>query len=396
MFHLADPKDIKDGKITDVYFERTLEIIKAKKIDKRVAAEVRASQLPSSYPWAVLAGLDEVLTLFEGIKVNLWAMREGTFFHPLEPVLLIEGNYSDFAKYETPLLGFLCQASGVATRAARCKKAAGDKFIYHFGARRMHPGIAPMIDRACFIGGCDGVAVSKSAQELGEEPVGTIPHALILLVGDTLKATRFFHEIIEPGVKRVSLIDTLGDEKFEALKVAEGLGKDLFAIRLDTPSSRKGNFLQLLKEVRWELDLRGFNEVKLFVSGGIDEEEISQLDQVADAFGVGTWISNAPVIDFALDIVEVEGRPSAKKGKCSGKKQVWRCSSCYSTLILPRGKRAERCSCGGEMLPLLQPMVEEGKIIKKTPSPQRLRDYVLAQLQNYSLPARRLEGRKET
>lgn len=385
MFHLADPKDIKEGKITDVYFERTVKIIKAKGIDRRVAAEVRASQLPASYPWAVLAGLDEVLTLFEGIKVNLWAMPEGTFFHSFEPVLVIEGNYSDFAKYETPLLGFLCQASGVATRAARCKKAAGDKLIYHFGARRMHPGIAPMIDRASFIGGCDGVAVSKSAQELGEEPIGTIPHALILLVGDTVKATRVFDEVIEPEVKRVSLIDTLGDEKFEALRVAEELGKDLFGVRLDTPSSRRGDFLQLLKEVRWELDLRGFNKVKLFVSGGIDEEKINQLNQVADAFGVGTWISNAPVIDFALDIVEVEGRPFAKKGKCSGTKQVWRCSSCDSTLILPRGKRAERCSCGGEMFPLLKPMIEEGKIVKKIPSAQRLRDYVLEQLQNYSL-----------
>lgn len=385
MFHLANPKDIKEGKVTDVYFERTVEIIKAKKIDKRVAAEVRASQLPNSYPWAVLAGLDEVLTLFEGIEISLRAMSEGSFFHPFEPVLVIEGSYSDFAKYETPLLGFLCQASGVATRAARCKKAARDKLIYHFGARRMHPGIAPMIDRACFIGGCDGVAVSRSARELGEEPVGTIPHALIILVGDTLKATQLFHEVIEPKVKRVSLIDTLGDEKFEALRVAEGLGKDLFAVRIDTPSSRKGDFLSLLKEVRWELDLRGFNEVKLFVSGGIGEEQIGRLNQVADAFGVGTWISNAPVIDFALDIVEVQGRPSAKKGKCSGKKEVWRCSSCLSTLILPKGKRAERCSCSGEMLPLLQPMIEEGRIIKRIPSPQRLRDYVLKQLQDYSL-----------
>ncbi len=385
MFHLADSKDIKEGKITDVYFERTLKIIKAKGIDKRVAAEVRASQLLTSYPWAVLAGVDEVLTLFEGINVNLWAMPEGTFFHPLEPVLVIEGNYSDFAKYETPLLGFLCQASGVATRAARCKKAARDKLIYHFGARRMHPGIAPMIDRASFIGGCDGVSVSRSAQELGEEPIGTIPHALILLVGDTVEATRLFHEVIEPKVKRVSLIDTLGDEKFETLRVAEALGKDLFGVRLDTPSSRRGDFLELLKEVRWELDLRGFNKVKLFVSGGIDEEEISRLNQVVDGFGVGTWISNAPVIDFSLDIVEVEEKPFAKKGKYSGTKQVWHCSSCYSTFVLPRGKRAERCSCGGEMLPLLEPMIEEGKIVKEIPSPQRLRDYVLEQLQNHSL-----------
>ena len=385
MFHLADPEDIKEGRITDVYFERTVKIIKAKGIDKRVSAEVRATQLPTSYPWAVLAGVDEVLTLFEGIKVNLWAMPEGTFFRPFEPVLVIEGNYSDFAKYETPLLGFLCQASGVATRAARCKKAARDKLIYHFGARRMHPGIAPMIDRACFIGGCDGVAVSRSAEELGEEPIGTIPHALILLVGDTVKAAQLFHEVIEPKVKRVSLIDTLGDEKLETLRVAEGLGKHLFAVRIDTPSSRRGDFLQLLKEVRWELDLRGFNEVKLFVSGGIDEEKINQLNQVADAFGVGTWISNAPVIDFALDIVEVEGKPFAKKGKCSGRKEVWRCSSCHSTLILPRGKRAEGCSCGRQMFPLLQPMIEEGKIAKKAPSAQKLRDYVLEQLQNYPL-----------
>jgi hypothetical protein len=33
MFHIADPKDVKDGKMTDVYFVRTMEVLKAKKID---------------------------------------------------------------------------------------------------------------------------------------------------------------------------------------------------------------------------------------------------------------------------------------------------------------------------------------------------------------------------
>jgi len=66
--------------------------------------------------------------------------------------------------------------------------------------------------------------------------------------------------------------------------------------------------------------------VKLFVSGGLDEEEILRLNPVADAYGVGTAISNAPVLNFAMDIVEVDGRPVAKRGKMSGRKEVFRCA----------------------------------------------------------------------
>src|SRR3989440_2397286 len=31
--------------------------------------------------------------------------------------------------------------------------------------------------------------------------------------------------------------------------------------------------------------------------------------------GVGTSLSNAPTIDFALDLVEVDGKPAAKRGR---------------------------------------------------------------------------------
>jgi len=381
MFHISNPKDIKEGKITDVYFNRTVEIIRKKKIDRLVVAEVRAKEFPNGYEWAVLAGIDEVAYLLEGLPIKVWWMREGTLFHPLEPVVILEGNYSDFALYETALLGLLCQASGIATRAARCKKVSKGKLIYHFGARRMHPGITLMIDRASYIGGCDGVAVGASAKLLGEDPAGTIPHSLILLVGDTIKATSLFHEVIEPVVKRVALIDTIGDEKFESIRVAEKLGKNLFAVRLDTPSSRRGNFLEILKEVRWELDLRGYKNVKLFVSGGINEERIDRLSSVADAFGVGTWISNAPVIDFSLDIVEVEGKPFSKKGKRSGKKQVWKCTSCGSTWLLPFSSPAPSCRCGGTTFPLLKLSIDKGELTEPLPSPQEIRKYVLNQLE---------------
>ena len=381
MFHISNPKDIKEGKITDVYFNRTVEIIRKKKIDRLVVAEVRAKEFPNGYEWAVLAGIDEVAYLLEGLPIKVWWMREGTLFHPLEPVVILEGNYSDFALYETALLGLLCQASGIATRAARCKKVSKGKLIYHFGARRMHPGITLMIDRASYIGGCDGVAVGASAKLLGEDPAGTIPHSLILLIGDTIKATSLFHEVIEPVVKRVALIDTIGDEKFESIRVAERLGKNLFAVRLDTPSSRRGNFLEILKEVRWELDLRGYKNVKLFVSGGINEERIDRLSSVADAFGVGTWISNAPVIDFSLDIVEVEGKPFSKKGKRSGKKQVWKCRSCGSTYLLSFSSPAPSCRCGGTTFPLLKLSIDKGELTEPLPSPQEIRKYVLNQLE---------------
>ena len=142
----------------------------------------------------------------------------------------------------------------------------------------MHPALAPMIERNAFVGGCDGVAVTKSAELIDADPTGTIPHALVLLFGDTVEALRAFHEVVDPKVRRVALIDTLQDEKFEAIRVAEALGEDLYAVRLDTPSSRRGDFFQILEEVRWELDLRGFDHVKILASGGIDEYEILKLN----------------------------------------------------------------------------------------------------------------------
>jgi nicotinate phosphoribosyltransferase len=122
-------------------------------------------------------------------------------------------------------------------------------------------------------------------------------------VGDTVSATRAFHEVIEPHVKRVSLIDTFNDEKIEAINVAEAMGKDLYGIRLDTPGSRRGDFLRIMEEVRWELDLRGFNHVKIFLSGGLDEYQILKYNPFADSYGVGTAISSAPVVDFSMVII---------------------------------------------------------------------------------------------
>jgi nicotinate phosphoribosyltransferase len=392
VFHTADPKEIKDGKLTDIYFVRTMQVLKAKKIDKWVKAEFIAKRFPEDYGWGVFAGIEEAVHLLKDLKVSVRAMKEGTLFRAFEPVLELEGMYTDFGLFETSLLGLLCQASGVATKAARCKKAAGNRKVISFGARRIHPIIAPMVERNAFIGGCDGVSVVKNAELIGEEPAGTMPHALILIMGDTVEATKAFDEVIHPKVRRVSLIDTFNDEKIEAIRVAEALGKKLFGIRLDTPSSRRGDFQKIIEEIRWELNLRGYGHVKIYVSGGLDEKRILALNPVVDAYGVGTSITNARVIDFAMDIIEIDGKPLAKRGKMSGSKSVFRCTKCFQDKMIPykkeRGRSTlsrDRCSCGGRFKELLSPLIQNRKILWELPRPQAIREYVLEQLPHFDL-----------
>ena len=249
-----------------------------------------------------------------------------------------------------------------------------------------------MVERSAFIGGCDGVSVVKNAELIGEEPSGTMPHALILIMGDTVEATRAFDEVIDPKVKRVSLIDTFNDEKIEAIRVAEALGKKLFGVRLDTPSSRRGDFQRIIEEIRWELNLRGFEHVQIFVSGGLDEKRILSLNPIVDAYGVGTSITNARVIDFAMDIIEIEGKPVAKRGKMSGSKSVFRCSKCFQDRMVPFQNRKDQsieglaqCPCGGRYKELLLPFIQNHKILLDLPSPQAIREYVLSQLTHFDL-----------
>jgi nicotinate phosphoribosyltransferase len=392
-FHIASEPDIKAGQVSDVYFARTVQILEARGLTKRVKAEIRLKGFPQAdWSFGVLAGIEEAAALLEGLPVDVWAMDEGTLFGPHQPVLVIEGTYVEWAEYETALLGLLCQASGIATKAARCKRAAGERQVISFGARRMHPALAPMIERNAFIGGCDGVAVTKSAELIDADPTGTIPHSLVLLFGDTVQALAAFNEVVDQKVRRVALIDTLQDEKFEAIRVAEALGKDLYAVRLDTPSSRRGDFFQILSEVRWELDIRGFEHVKILASGGIDEYEILKLNSLVDGYGVGTSIANAPVLSFALDIMEIEGRPMAKRGKRSGAKQVWRVPGTIDNIVLAAGKPAPVGADGRPAESLLKPLVVGGKIVRDLPPPRTLREYVLEQMAGIDIAAARERG----
>ena len=110
------------------------------------------------------------------------------------------------------------------------------------------------------------------------------------------------------------------------------------------------------------------------------------LEAGADAFGVGTSVSNAPTFNFAMDIVELEGKLSAKRGKLGGKKQVWRCSKCLTDTVLPFKSPPPECPrCKSKTEPMLKPLVRDGKIVGKLPKPGEIRKYVLKQVERLSL-----------
>lgn len=380
-FYYADENDIENGRVADVYFERGKKILQEKGIDPVVCGEVTTAGLPDDARWGILAGVEEVVRLFEGKPVTVRAMPEGSLFYPGDPVLSLEGRYTGFGVYETAFLGFLCFSSGVATRAARVKLAADGKPVYSFGARRMHPSVAPAVERSAYIGGCDGVAAIISGEAIGAEPVGTMAHAYIISFGDQKQAYAAFDELMPESVRRIAIIDTYDDEKFGAIKAAEALGDRLFAVRLDTPGSRRGDFKKIIREVRWELDLRGYHHVRIFLSGGLDDRLVASLKDVADAFGVGTYISNARVIDFAFDIVEKEGQPCAKRGKLSGKKLVYECGKCLRHVVVPVNEQLEKCECGGYLQPLLKEIIVNGKTVSKIDTVHEARQRTLLYLE---------------
>ena len=353
MFDTVSDETIRRGECTDIYFERTEETLKAEGINPHVIMEVTATALPDT--WATFCGLSDVITLLEGVPVTVDALPEGSVFYKNEPVLRISGKYRDFCRYETAILGFLCHASGIATAAAHVKLAAHNRPIYSFGSRRQHPSIARMIERAAWIGGVDGVS-NTSAPE-GIPVVGTMPHAFVMCYDKPEEAWRSFDKHAPKEVPRIMLSDTYCDEKSESLRAAKC---GATAVRLDTPRSRRGNMRSIIEEVRWELDAHGYSGVKIFLSGGVTREEIVAYRDIVDAFGVGGSIANAPVIDFAMDIVEIEGEAKAKRGKRSGVKQVYELSGGKRMVLTVADKMPQGA------IPLIEEFIKYGAITKRS------------------------------
>ncbi len=312
--HSAEHEEIIAGWTTDIYFLRTREILQRMgKLETEVTAEISPSKS------GLFAGIEEALALLEHTGIEIWSLPEGEFMEKGEVVFRLKGPYGSFGLYETPLLGILASNSGWAQAARECKLAAGDLPVICFGARHLHPSVAPVMERAATTGGADGISCILAARMAGEKAQGTAPHALYLILGDTLEGALAYDRYLDSEHPRIVLVDTFKDEAEESLRVAREMGSHLEGVRLDTPGERGGVTSDLVREVRARLDQEGFEKVKIVVSGGLNPDRIRELAEAgADSFGVGSYISGARANDMTMDIKEVEGKPIAKRGRVPG------------------------------------------------------------------------------
>jgi nicotinate phosphoribosyltransferase len=312
--------EIMSGATADVYFARATSILDREGVDPVVTMEVFCRED------AVLCGVDEATNLIGHVLADeqgavVESLHDGDAVTPKEVVLRIRARYRAFALYETAMLGMLSQSTGWATAARRCVEAAAPRPVISFGARHVHPDVTDVLDYASIVGGCVGASTPAGARLAGLNPTGTMPHSLVLIFGDTVRAAEAFDRDMPPEVPRIVLVDTFKDEAEEALRVAEALGDRLYGIRLDTPSERGRVTPDLVTEIRARLDMEGHGNVKIVVSGGLSPERIRHfLDSGApvDSFAVGSYISGAAPIDFTGDIKEIDGRPIAKRGRIPG------------------------------------------------------------------------------
>ncbi len=331
---------MRDGYYSDAYFTFTREVLEGDDHRPRVLMQVFQRE------HAVLGGMDEalaILALCSGHRdgdgwvdgnadLQVHALYDGDEIAPWETVLSIEGDYSLFAHLETLVLGVLGRRTLISRNVRAVVEAAHGKPILYFPARFDHWQVQTGDGWAAHVAGAIGVSTDAQASWWGGRGMGTVPHGLIAAYGgDTVLAARKFAERFAGDLRVIVLVDYENDSVRTALEVADALGDDLWAVRLDTASTmvdrslwqEMGRFTptgvvpELVRKVRAALDHAGHSRVRIVASGGFDAGRIAAFERdgvPVDAYGVGSSLllgSN----DFTADIVRVDGRPCAKVGR---------------------------------------------------------------------------------
>ena len=348
--------------LTDLYQLTMLQSYLDHEMQETAVFELFVRRLPDNRNFLVLAGLEQVLEYLESLEFSqddiswlagtgrfnagflselesfrftgdVHAMPEGTLFFPQEPILRITAPLPQAQIIESRLINILNFQTMVASKAARCRVAAGDKILLDFGMRRAHGSEAAiMAARAAFIGGFDGTATVQAGRDFGIPLSGTMAHAFIQAHESESQAFLNFARSHPDNV--VLLIDTYdpvrGAEK--VVRVADELRKEgikVKAVRLDS-----GSIAELAKSVRGILDEGGCADTQIFASGDFDEFRISSVldaGSPVDGFGVGTRLvvsRDAPSLDSVYKMQEYAGTARRKRseGKATwpGRKQVYR------------------------------------------------------------------------
>ncbi len=329
---------------------------------------------------------DEFLDYLKNFRFtgNVYAVDEGEIIFPNEPVIQVEAPLIEAQIVETFLINTMQISILVATKALRCYSVAKGTPLVDFGLRRAHGTDAGMkAARSSFVGGFLGTSNVLAGKEFGIPIFGTMAHSFILAHETEEEAfENFAKHYPDNAILLVDTFDTIEGVK-KAVNVIKKLGlKSFKGIRLDS-----GDIVSLAKESRKILDEAGFKDAMIFVSGGLNEYKIQEyLNKGApiDAWGVGTELvvsADLPYLDCAYKLVEYDGKPKMKfsphKITLPSKKQVYR--------FYEDGKIKKDIVCSFdekfEGTPLLKKYIENGKIVKKIPSLEEIKEKAVSNLE---------------
>ncbi len=309
------------------------------------------------------------------------AMPEGTIFFPDEPILEITAPIIEAQILETFLLNTIGFSSLIASKAARCIHAAGGLPLIDFSLRRTQGHDAGLkVARSTYLAGFSATS-NVLAGKIYHIPVsGTMAHSYVTAFNSERDAFAAYAETFpDHAIFLIDTFDTM-DGARNAVNVAKEMkskGKSLVGVRLDS-----GNMVELSRSVRSLLDEAGLPDVKIFASGGFDENEIADMlrkDARIDAFGVGTKVgvsADAPYLNIVYKMVRFNNRNVRKlstgKATLAGEKQVFRQTG--DDGFFKRDIIASREESITEALPLLEPVMENGKRLMPLPSLQAVRE----------------------
>ncbi len=415
--------------LTDLYQLTMLAAYRARGMQAPAVFEFFVRKLPDDRNFLVAAGLEQVLeylvTLrftadeidwlarsgrfpdeflrwlaqfrFEG---DVHALPEGTLVFPDEPLIRVTAPLPQAQLVETRIVNLLQFQTLVATKAARAVLVGRDRLLVDFGLRRAHGAEAGLLAaRAANLAGYAGTATVLAGARFDIPLYGTMAHSYIQAHDSESQAFEDFVRQYPAGT--TLLVDTYdteaGAEKAAALaNRLRDEGVRVGAVRLDS-----GDLGDHARKVRKILDARGCRDIRIFVSGGLDERLIDRLlssGAPIDGFGVGTSLvtsEDAPALDCAYKLAEYAGTPRRKRseGKQTwpGRKQVFRRFDRDGRLAGDTiGLEAERCD--GE--PLLRLVMRNGRRLAPAPSLREAREHCKASLARLPAPLRSLDRAK--
>lgn len=270
-----------------------------------------AEQLAHLREWGVLDDRSHDFLADFRFTGDILGYPEGELYFPGSPVLTVRGRFAEAVILETLALSVLNHDTAVASAAARMVSAAGERPIIEMGSRRTHEESAVAAARAAYLAGFSSTSNLAAGLRYGIPTSGTAAHAYTMVHDSEAAAFRSQAEAFGPGT--TLLVDTYDITQGVASAVAEA-GTRLGAIRIDS-----GDLGVLASHARELLDSLGATNTRIVLSGDLNEFSIATLAVApVDAYGAGTSVvtgSGAPTAGMVYKLVEVDGRPVAKRSE---------------------------------------------------------------------------------